>query len=269
MSAKPIQQSFAVAVAAFMGLVYSLTVRELRTEHKNAALGILISVSQPLLAGLVYYIFMQLLGSSAAPIRGDDLTFVLVGFFMFFFHIRTVAMVTGAIKRDMLNHQHATPFLFVCVKSLASLYKHLLALVILIGINYLLRDQYEMQDPLIFGIVLLMCWVGGIAVGMICMALVRYLSWGALIQSTYVRVMFFTSGKFFIANLLPAQIRPIMDWNPLFHLLDQGRSAVFINYTGRTTNLEYPILIYSLLLVIGFLVENFVRRNYSASHAPG
>lgn len=264
-----IRQSFPVAVAAFCGLVYALTVRELRTEHKNAALGILISVSQPLLAGVVYFVFMELLGSAAAPIRGDDLTFTLIGFFLFFFHIRTVAMVGGAIKRDMMNHQRATPFLFVCVKAMASLYKHLLALVILLGLNYLLRDVYEMQDPLLFAQVLLLCWLGGVAVGMICMALLRYLSWGALIQATYVRVMFFTSGKFFVANALPASWRGFMDWNPLFHLLDQGRSAVFLNYTARTTDMTYPAMVFAGLLVVGYLVEHFVRRNYSASQFPG
>ena len=37
--------------------------------------------------------------------------------------------------------------------------------------------------------------------------------------------MFFTSGKFFVANALPERFRQYMDWNPLFHLLDQARDG--------------------------------------------
>lgn len=115
-----VKQSFAVATFAFLSLVYSLVVRDLRTEHKNAAAGILISVSQPLVAGLIFYLFITLMGGRAGAIRGDSLTFVLIGFVIFFMHIRTVAAVAGALRPDMMNHQRLTPFLMVCVKATSS-----------------------------------------------------------------------------------------------------------------------------------------------------
>lgn len=266
---RAIRQSFPVAVAAFFSLTYSLIVRDLRTEHKNAALGILISVAQPLLTGIVFYFFMSFMGARAAPIRGDDLTFVLVGFMLFFFHVRTVAAVSGSVRKDMMNHQRLSPFLMVCVKAMGSLYKNTLAVLIMLVLNYLLRGVYEMHDPLLFIIVVFWCWLGGVAAGMIFMALTRYLSWGSLLHSTYIRIMFFTSGKFFIASKLPGQFRWIMDWNPLFHLLDQGRGAVFLNYGARTTDLSYAIYVILCVLVLGFLVEHWVRHNYSVSHQPG
>ena len=263
-----VRQSFPVAVAAFLSLTYALLVRDLRTEHKNAALGILISISQPLMTGLVFYVFMNLLGGSAAPIRGDDLTFTLIGFILFFMHIRTANAVGGAIRRDMMNHQRLTPFLMVCVKAMASFYKNVLALLVMIALNYLLRGIYVMQDPLTFVLVVFWCWMGGVAAGLIFMALNRYFTWGPIVQSTFTRVMFFTSGKFFVASKLPAHFRPFMDWNPLFHLLDQGRGAVFLNYGARTTDMSYAIWVILAVLVIGFLVEHQVRVNYSASHSP-
>ncbi|MEM1299596.1 MAG: ABC transporter permease [Pseudomonadota bacterium] len=265
-----VKQSFWVALVAFMTLVYSLVVRDLRTEHKNAALGILISVAQPLVAGLIFYAFIELLGGAGAgQVRGDKMTFVLLGFVIFFMHIRTVTAVTQALREDMLNHQRMSPFLLISVKAISSAYKLILAVLILFVLNYLLRDVYEMQSPLLFLQVMFWCWVGGIAVGIIFLAAVRYLTWGSLLQTAYIRIMFFTSGKFFVANGMPGFMRPFMDWNPLFHLLDQGRDAAFVNYTARTTEMTYPIVVYLVILVVAMLIENYVRTNYSQSHMPG
>lgn len=264
-----VNQTLWVATVAFIMIVYSLVVRDLRTEHKNAALGILISVAQPIVAGLIFYLFITLMGGGGGKVRGDDLTFIVLGFVVFFMHIRTVGAVAGSLREDMLNHQRLSPFLLVSVKAISSAYKIVLALIIMIVLNYLLRDVYEMQDLLHFLAVVFWCWVGGIAVGIIFLAAIRYFTWGGLLHTTYTRVMFFTSGKFFVANNLPGSIRGFMDWNPLFHLLDQSRDAAFLNYTARTTNMEYPIIVYLAVLVIAMLIEHYVRTNYSQSHMPG
>ncbi|MEL6997792.1 MAG: ABC transporter permease [Pseudomonadota bacterium] len=264
-----VRQSFWVATVAFVTLVYSLVVRDLRTEHKNAAAGILISIGQPLVAGLVFYAFISLMGGSAGAVRGDNLTFVLIGFIIFFMHIRTVSAVSGSLRPDMMNHARMTPFLMVCVKAISSAYKNILALIIMLILNFVLRDVWEMQDPLTFVIVVFFCWFSGVAMGIIFLAAIRYFTWGGLIQTTYIRICFFTSGKFFVANTVPSGIRPFMDWNPVFHLLDIGRDAAFLNYTARTTDLSYAIYVSLAVFVVAMLVEAHVRRHYSASHMPG
>lgn len=263
-----VKQGFWVATAAFMALVYSLVVRDLRTEHKNAALGIILSVAQPLAVGLVFYGFMMLIGGRGGQIRGDDMTFILIGFILFFMHVRTLAAVAGSLKQDMMNHQRVTPFLMICVKAISAAYKNVLAFIIMLILNYLLRGVFEMQDALLFLVVMFWCWLFGIAAGVVLLAANRYLTWGSILQTTYVRIMFFTSGKFFVANAMPGVMRPFMDWNPLFHLLDQGRSAAFLNYTARTTEMSYPMTVIMALLIVAMLVEHYVRVNYSASHSP-
>lgn len=263
-----LRQPFWVALTAFLALVYSLVVRDLRAEHKNAALGILISVGQPLVMGLVFYAVMELLGGGMNKLRGDTLTFVLVGFACFFAHIRSVSAVGGALKLDMLKHQRLSLFLMIWVKAFGALYKTILTVVILVALNYLVRDVYEMQDMLLFIWAFLWCWLGGVGVGVVFLAATRYLTWGGLLQTAYIRVMFFTSGKFFVASSLPGYTRPYMDWNPLFHLLDQARDATFLNYTARTTDLWYAVGVYCAILVLAALLENYVRVNFSASHAP-
>ncbi len=268
-STDTVRQGFLTELGAFTALVYSLVVRDLRSEHKNAALGILISVAQPLMMGIIFFGFMTLIGGRGSQIRGDALTFVVIGFIVFFTHIRTVSAVSMALRQDMMNHQRLSPFLMICVKAISSFYKNLFALVIMLVLNYLLRDIWEMNDPLLFVSAMFWCWISGIAAGTVFLAINRYLSWGTILHTTYIRIMFFTSGKFFVANSLPGTLRPYFDWNPLFHFLDQGRSAVFLNYTARTTDMTYAILVTLAVLVIGFLAEHHVRRHFNMSHVPG
>ncbi|MEM8840788.1 MAG: ABC transporter permease [Pseudomonadota bacterium] len=263
------RQTFWVAVSSFIGLVYSLTVRDLRSEHRSAALGILLPALTVIVSVAVFYFFMVFIGGRPAPIRTDALTFIFSGFLIFFLHINTVNTVANAMSKEaLLRHKRATPFLLVCVKAVGTGYKMIFVLILLMVLNYLVRDQFEMKNGLRFIACLFLAWIGAVAIGVILMALTRYLSWGTLVQTTYVRVCFLTSGKFMVASQMPGFLRDVMGWNPLFHVLDQFRGAMFLNYGARTTDLLYPVAVYFPLLVIAMLVENHVRTHYSASYAP-
>lgn len=261
------RQSFLISLQAFLSLVYAMTVRELRIVQRNAALGIVLAIATPLATCLVFYLMMELFKARSAPVRGDDLTFLLTGFLIFFLHINTAGQVSQAVVPSMMPHQRATPFLFICVKASAAGYNNVLAIVAILVGNYLLRGIWEMQQPLWVIVTVLIAWLYGIGLGMVFLALQRYFSWARALRTFYVRVMFFTSGKFFLGNNAP--YREFYDWNPLFHIIDQMRSATFTNYTAHTTSLIYPLAFCFATLVLGFLGESYVRRHYSVSHFPG
>ena len=79
----------------------------------------------------------------------------------------------------------------------------------------------------------------------------------------------FASGKMFVANTLPASMVAMFDWNPLFHIIDQGRGFLFINYTPLKSSLTYPIIVSVVLLVIGLLGESYTRKRVSLSWSAG
>lgn len=266
-SPREVRQSFLVETQAFFSLLHAMTVRDLRIQHKSAALGILLAIATPLATCLLFYAMMELLGQRTAPVRGDDLTFLLSGFLLFFLHINVTNSVAGAIMPSMLPHQRASTFLFICVKACSSGYNGILAIVVILALNYLLRGVWEMQDPLTAILVVIIVWLYATGLGMVFLALQRYFTWAKVVKLTYTRIMFFTSGKFFLGNNAP--FREFYDWNPLFHLIDQTRDAVFVNYTAHTTSLSYALIFVFAALVLGFLGESYVRRHYSASHMAG
>ncbi|MGB0798261.1 MAG: ABC transporter permease, partial [Planktomarina sp.] len=73
------------------------------------------------------------------------------------------------------------------------------------------------------------------------------------------------SGKMFVANTLPSFMLNMFDWNPLFHCIDQARGFIFINYNPHHSSITYPLIVGSILIVIGLMGEFYTRKHASES----
>jgi ABC-type polysaccharide/polyol phosphate export permease len=74
------------------------------------------------------------------------------------------------------------------------------------------------------------------------------------------------SGKMFVANALPASMRALFDWNPLYHTIDQARGFAFINYNPMFSSISYALTVSVVLVMIGLMLEFYACRNVSLSH---
>ena len=86
-----------------------------------------------------------------------------------------------------------------------------------------------------------------------------------VISQFYQRANMITSGKMFVVNNMPPRLRGYFDWNPLFHIIDQGRGFIFLNYSPRYTSITYPIVIALICVVIGLMGEFYTRKYASLS----
>ena len=73
------------------------------------------------------------------------------------------------------------------------------------------------------------------------------------------------SGKMFLANTLPSSMLAYFNWNPLFHIIDQARGFVFVNYNPHNSSIAYPVYLTFALLMIGLMGDFFTRKYASAS----
>jgi capsular polysaccharide transport system permease protein len=62
------------------------------------------------------------------------------------------------------------------------------------------------------------------------------------------RVLFFTSGVFFHAQELPAELRNVLMINPIFHCLELMRQGFFPHYDSHYASVSYVIA-----WIIGFI----------------
>ncbi len=268
------EQKPSLGLAAFKiaELIFHNMVRSIRKGHRDAIFAILASVVQTLIMVLAFYFFIDMMGLRAAAIRGDFLLYVMSGIFVFMLHIKTLAAVAGAEGPTSAMMQHLPMSTTVAIWSAAfgALYIQLVSMGFILVGYHLLWSPLTIHQPMGALATLLLAWFSGCAVGSVFLAIKPWFPrTTGIVQQVYTRVNMFASGKMFVANMLPAKMVAMFSWNPLFHIIDQGRGFIFINYNPMKTNLEYPIIVSVVLLVIGLIGESQTRRHASLSWSAG
>ena len=254
---------------AFLEQVYFGTVRGMRkSSGRNAVLGLIGSMMQTVIFIMAFYFMFQLMGVRSSPIKGDYMLYIISGIAMFMTHNTAVQAVAGAEgpTSGMMQHAPMNTMIAVCSAALQSLYQQTITIGIILLIYHLAFNPVDIFNPIGLVGVFLLSWFTGVAIGMVFLALTP---WHPPLVKTllmvYRRVNMLASGKMFVANTLPSFMLVMCDWNPLFHCVDQGRGAMFINYSPIHSNLSYPLKVALVAIIIGLMLEFFTRKRASKS----
>lgn len=261
------QSTFALGFRT-LGLVYHGAVRDLRKSHRYGVIGVINNVLQTIIFVVVFYFMFALFGIRSSPLRGDFLLYILSGIFLFLTFTKTM---TGVVASEgpaspMMKHRPMNTFVAVGSSALSSLYIQTLSIVIVLAGYHVLAVRIEIHDLGGALYVFLLTWFCGVAFGMVLFAAKPWApTFIGLLSTIFARVNMIASGKMFVANTLPTSMLLMFSWNPLFHLIDQMRGFVFLNYAPRNTNLEYPIWVTLAFLVLGMMGEFYTRKRASVS----
>lgn len=255
------------------GLIYHAAVRSVRKGHRNAVFAILTSMMQTVMLVVIFYgVYLILPGLRGMAVRGDFLLYIMSGIFMYMVHIKSVSAVASAEgpASPIMQHLPMTTAVSVGGAALAALYIQVTSAIAVLYIYHVAVTPVEIEDPIGALSMLVLAWFSGCAVGMVFLALKPWLPGPVgMLQQFYIRINMFASGKMFVANQLPAHLVAIFAWNPLYHIIDQVRGFIFINYTPLKSEIPYPIIVSLILLVIGVIGEAHTRKHVSSSWGAG
>lgn len=257
---------------ALLELTYHATVRNVRKSHGNAVIGLLMNIFQTVMMVVIFYVMFDLLNLRRSAIRGDFLLYVMSGIFMFMTHTKTVGAVAGAEgpTSPMMKHAPMNTIVSICSAALAALYTQVLSAAIVLYFYHAAMTPITIYDPVGTMGIFLLAWFSGVGVGMVFLALKPWAPEVVTIMTTvYQRVNMIASGKMFVVNMLPTSMISLFDWNPLFHVIDQGRGMIFINYHPHWTSISYPVYLALACLMIGLMGEFYTRRHASISWGAG
>lgn len=248
---------------------YAVTI--VQKKSGSAAWGLLKAVSQFFFMFIIFWIIMQLMNRVGfGKVRGNFELFVLTGVGHFLLHNMLVSSVSGAEKQSSLNLNMVGVDSFTALFSnvLSQLYLIAFAIFVLLVLIYYYSIgktyQLELNDPIFFTKCILLGLGWAFAMGYFFRALQGFIPAVAKpLNMLYRRMGMITSGKMFLANSIPSSMFAIYSWNPLFHIIDQTRSAVFLNYTAFRTSLEYPFKMTIIFLFLGFSGDFILRRRYA------
>lgn len=249
-------------------LIFLETSHQLRSRHRNAFVSLAINMMQAIVMLAAFYVMFTILGLSGAKIRGDFMIYLMSGIILYITHIKTVTAITGAssVKTEMLKHAPMQPIIMIVSAALSTLYIQVLSIFIVLFLYYMLVTPFEIDQPIMAFAMFLASWFAGIGVGLVLLAIKPWApGFVQTFQLIYLRANMIASGKMFVANALPASMLAMFDWNPLFHIIDQCRGFIFINYFPRNTSVEYPIVVSVALIIIGMMGEFYTRQYESQS----
>lgn len=268
----PVHRSNTSGLLGMLEVTYHSIVRRARSGHRNAVIAIILNMIQSLTMIFAFLLFFQILGLRSSPIRGDMLLYIMTGIFVYLSHIKAVTAVLGAAgpTSSMMLHRPMNTIIAILAAAISTLYHQIITLLVVLSIYHIGFAPVVIEDPIAAIGFFILAWFSGCAVGMIFLALKPWFPrFTTVARTIYVRVNMIASGKLFVVNTLPATMIAMFDWNPLFHIIDQMRGAVFLHYNPQFTDVEYPIYLSLALIMIGLMGEFFARQHVSLSWFAG
>ena len=256
------------ATFSLLELVFHCAAHHVRKQHQNAVIAILTSILQSVATVVVFYVMFSILGLRGAAIRGDFLLYIMSGVFMFFTHIKAITAVYGSEgpASPIMQHLPMTTAIAIASAALSALYVQVLTVVVILSVYHLGWGPITIHDPAGALGMLLLAWFSGVAIGMLFLGLKPWAPGLAnILQMLFTRANMIASGKMFVANAMPGYMLALFIWNPLFHIIDQARGFIFINYNPHFTSISYPVYASLGILMVGLMGEFFTRKHASAS----
>lgn len=257
--------SSALSIAA---VIYHTTVRSVRMGHSNAFMALVMNILQACMLVIAFYAMFALLGLKGAKIRGDFILYIMSGIFMYITHVKAFGAVmnAGSAISKMMQHAPMNTAISIISAALSALYTQTLSLFVILFVYHSAINPIVIDDPMTsFGLFIL-AWATGCAFGLVLFALEPWFpAFTNVFSTAYRRIQMLASGKMFVANSLPPTMLAMFDWNPLFHIIDQVRGSIFVNYFPRNSDFYYPIYVGIAMLMLGLMGEYYTRQHVSSS----
>lgn len=253
-------------------LVFHGAVHSVRKSHTSAVMGLVLNLSQSVIMLAGFYLMFAFTGTRHIAIRGDYILYLMSGIFMYMTHFKamqTVIKADGATS-SMMKHGPMNTLVAVGAAALGALYLQVLSAIILLFLYHAILNPITIDQPVQTVAMMILAWATGVAIGMIFRAVTpwqpRFFS---TVATVYGRLNMIASGKMFVANAMPTVVLSYFTWNPLFHIIDQGRGYIFLNYDPRYSNVEYPLYFLLACLTIGLMGEFYTMKRVSLSWTMG
>ena len=239
----------------------ALILRDAQTRYGQHKLGFVWLFLEPVLMVLLFIlwkVFIKDAGSGGM----HDAYFITTGIVPFLLFRQLMQSMSGSISgsRSLLAFPQVTTFDVLMSTVLLEIATSLFVFGSLTAAIAIIDVPPRIDNPLLVLYGTLLLALTGTGAGMIFGSLSPlYPSIRTITNPLLGRPLFFTSGIFFTAEMIPAEIREYLLLNPLLHMLEIVRSAFFIEFESRFIDWHYATLFAITLFLIGLLCHQVFR----------
>jgi capsular polysaccharide transport system permease protein len=137
---------------------------------------------------------------------------------------------------------------------------HIIILGILLLINIIYTEDMPLDNPFMFCSGLILMILLSASFGLTLSSLTKIFKSLDHFISPLLRPLLWISGVFFSASELPYNIRTLLLWNPLLHIIEIIRSGWFKSYNSEYYDINYVLIFIIIFTATGLTLERVTRR---------
>ena len=236
-------------------VVRALLMREMSARYGRATGGYFWAVAEPV--GMILIISMAFSILTRVPEIGQSfMMFFATGYLSFNFYRVTSQQMSTAVRNNysLLQYPNVTPYDALVARLLLQTLTNLFVAVIILSITIWWTDEpVSLNFPLLaaaVGAATLMATGAGFMNAVLFHIFPTYEQVFSIIN----RPLFLISGIFFTPESMPTQIRELLAWNPLVHVVSAFREGVYPVYHPAINSLEYPFAIGLVSVFFGLIL---------------
>jgi capsular polysaccharide transport system permease protein len=260
-SVRPRGSELVQGAATQVRVIGALMLRETQTRFGAAKIGFLWAIVEPFCHILAFSQIAKLIHHSA-PLGSSVEIFFATGIVPFFLFRDLAFHLSPALSanRALLYFPIVKNMDVLVARALLEIATWIMVAILAAATFACFNLEFWVGDPLN----LMLAWAAmgllGTGFGITSAVITMFAhSWDRLVHM-FVRILYVTSGVYFLPNHLPEAARDFIWWFPTFHGVEWFREAFFPGYQSMSLSKPYLLAWGAGLLLVGMLAERLLRK---------
>jgi capsular polysaccharide transport system permease protein len=243
--------------------IHALLMRELKTRFGAKKLGYFWAIAEPAAQASIIALLFSLIGRSS--LSGVPVAlFLISGILPFKFFSKLLPQLGQAVQanKSLFAYRQVTAIdpiitrLIIETATFVVVYSIILLVMAWIGFDVWPDNLLALLS--VSGLLVFL----GAGTGLILCSAVSYWEDSSKVVAMVMMPMFMISGVFFCATMIPAQYWYLFDWNPIFHVIELSRDAMFASYTTPVGSWQYVGLWALSTVSVGLMLYQVNRNRF-------
>lgn len=242
-------------------VVYSFTLRDIKTRSGATYFGFLIGTIVPFGHIFVLLIVYAVLGRKA-PIGTDVTAYLTTAILPFVVWTYTHQKVSLALPQNAgLAFFPVVKFIdIILARFVVEVLNSTLVVLSTAVVLYFMVEDFFIFDLSGFIFAIMVSCVLGLSTGFVFGFIILMSPVAAMVSILLVPIYWMTSGTFFIPDALPVQMRQVVSYFPLSHVVDFGRTRFYSEYISNYHALNYVYAVIIVNFTLGMIMLKFRSR---------
>jgi len=228
--------------------------REIKTRFGSNRLGYFWAIAEPVAQAAVIGAIFTLLGrSSVSSIPVALFMFTGILPFKMFTKILPQLSVAVSANKALLVYRQVSAIDPIIARIIIEVATFIIAYIVIFTVMGWLGFEVIPHDILGLLMASLLLIIIALGLGLMLCAAMSYWQDTGKIVSMVMQPLFFISGIFFAATMIPQQYWYLFTWNPIFHAIELSRDAFFTSYVTPVGSWLYLSLCALVSFTLGII----------------